>query len=88
MQDLEVLVVDDCSTDDSLKIAKEYEASYSDKIRVFQTPYNKKQGGARNLGLESAKGEWIAFVDSDDWVAPEMYETMIQKADPTEGRMW
>ena len=79
---LEILLVDDGSTDGSEKVCDEYAARDS-RIRAI----HKKNGGpseARNLAIEQAKGEYIAFVDGDDWIEPDMYENMylaIRKAD-------
>lgn len=64
--DFELLLVDDGSTDGSGRICDEY-ANKDARIQVF----HKKNGGvssARNIGLEHAQGEWITFVDSDDWL--------------------
>jgi len=79
-KNLEVILVDDGSPDNCPKICDEY-AKLDNRIRVI----HKENGGlsdARNAGLEIAKGEYIGFVDSDDWIAPDMYEYMyngIQK---------
>lgn len=73
--DFEVLVIDDGSTDGSLAICREF-AQKDDRLRVIQ----KENGGvssARNRGLEEAAGQYIAFVDGDDCIDPEMYTTMI-----------
>lgn len=83
MQELEILVVNDGATDNSAAIAKEYEARYPDLIRVF----DKENGGlsdARNYALPHATGEYIAFVDSDDYVEVDMYEQMYNKAHETD----
>ncbi|MFI3199914.1 MAG: glycosyltransferase family 2 protein [Eubacteriales bacterium] len=79
--DYEIVAIDDCSTDNSLKILRNYEENYSDKIRIIASPINKKQGGAKNIGLQAATGEWIGFVDSDDWITPNMYEQLLEKAE-------
>ena len=66
LTDFECLLIDDGSTDNSLEICKKYE-NLDQRFRV----YHQENGGvssARNLGLENACGEWIAFIDSDDWV--------------------
>ena len=81
--DYEIIAVDDCSTDNSLEILRQYEANYPDKFKVIASPVNKKQGGAKNLGLEIAKGEWIGFIDSDDWITSDYYEKLLKKAGET-----
>lgn len=83
VKDYEIIAVDDCSTDNSLEILRQYEAKYSDKFKVIASPVNKKQGGAKNLGLEIAKGEWIGFIDSDDWITKDYYEKLLKKAEET-----
>lgn len=81
--DYEIIAVDDKSTDDSLVVLKEYEAKHPDKVKVIASPENRRQGGAKNLGLRHASGEWIGFVDSDDWISPDFYETLFAKAEET-----
>ncbi len=76
----EILAVDDASTDNSLEILRSYEASYPGKVRVFHYAVNRKQGGAKNEGLRHAEGRWIGFIDSDDWVSPDYYEKLLNKA--------
>lgn len=81
--DYEIIAVDDASTDESFAIMKEFEAKYPWKFKAIQSYENRKQGGARNMGLDVAKGTWIGFVDADDWVAYDMYEKLIKKAEET-----
>lgn len=83
ISEYEILAVDDCSTDGSLAILKEYEKKYPDKFHAIHSPENRHQGGAKNIGLRRAKGEWIGFIDADDWIAPDMYEELIRKARDT-----
>lgn len=76
--DFELILVDDGSPDNSGAICDAY-AARDPRIRVF----HKQNGGvssARNLGLDNAKGEWIAFVDSDDWICPFCLEILYRKA--------
>lgn len=74
-RNLEILLVDDGSPDNCGKICDEY-AQIDPRIRVI----HKENGGlssARNAGLDAARGALIGFVDSDDWIAPEMYEKLL-----------
>lgn len=82
-QDYEIIAVDDKSTDNSLEVLRQYEKEYPDKIKVIASPNNRRQGGAKNLGLCAASGEWLGFVDSDDWIAPDYYEKLLAKAQET-----
>lgn len=81
--DYEIIAVDDASTDNSLEILKEYERNHPDKVRVITYPVNRRQGGAKNEGLRAASGDWIGFIDSDDWVVPEYYEKLLTRAEET-----
>lgn len=81
--DYEIIAVDDCSTDNSWDILKEYEKKYPDKFHAIHSPVNKHQGGAKNIGIREAKGEWIGFIDSDDWIVPEFYERLLTRAAQT-----
>ncbi len=67
VKDIEIICVDDCSADNSYKILEEYQQKDS-RIRIFKQEKNKKQGAARNRGLGIATGEYIWFVDSDDYI--------------------
>ena len=79
----EILAVDDASTDNSLEILRDYEKRYPGRVKVIHYEVNKRQGGAKNEGLKAATGEWIGFIDSDDWVAPDFYEKLLNKAAET-----
>lgn len=78
LQDIEIICVNDGATDNSLEILIEYQKN-DNRIKIV----DKQNGGlpsARNAGLEIAKGEYVGFVDSDDYVSTQMYETMYQAA--------
>lgn len=75
---VELILVDDGSTDGSSQICKEYQKN--DERIIFLQKQNNGQGSARNLALEVASGKWIGFVDSDDWIDPDMYEFLLNKA--------
>lgn len=83
ISDYEILAVDDASTDDSLEILREYAGRYPEKIKVLTHAVNKRQGGAKNTGLAAACGEWVGFIDSDDWVTPDYYEKLLERARET-----
>ena len=79
LQDIEILIVNDGSKDKSIEIAKKYEKEYPEKIIYLE----KENGGlsdARNYAIKYAKGEYIAFLDSDDYVELDMYEKMYETA--------
>ncbi len=81
IQDYEIIAVDDCSTDNSLSILQNYEKCYPDKFHAVHSEVNRHQGGAKNIGLKLAKGDWIGFIDSDDWIAEDMYERLVARAE-------
>lgn len=83
LSDYEVIAVDDKSTDDSLKVLYDFQKEYGERLKVIASPENRRQGGARNLGLSAAAGDWIGFVDSDDWVARDMFSKLLDKAAQT-----
>lgn len=82
IDDYEIILVDDGSPDNSGKIADEYAAANPDMIRVLHID-NGGQGRARNFALDIAKGDFVGFVDSDDWVTHDMYEKMFTCAAET-----
>lgn len=81
--DYEIIAVDDCSTDESWEILQSYEKRFPEKFHAVHLAVNRHQGGAKNAGLKMAQGEWIGFIDSDDWITPDMYERLIGKAEET-----
>ena len=83
LQSMEIIAVDDASTDCSLTILREFEKRYPGRVKVVVSPENRKQGGARNLGLREAQGRYIGFMDADDWVVENLYERMVERAKKT-----
>lgn len=78
-KDFELLLIDDGSKDNSGRICDEY-AEKDSRVRVF----HKKNGGvssARNFGIDNAKGEWVTFIDSDDWVEAEYIANFVFDCD-------
>ncbi len=76
LNEIEVILVNDASPDDSHKIMEEYRSNYPEKIKCIYLEENISQGGARNRGIEIAKGEYLMFVDSDDWIELTMCEKL------------
>ena len=86
LQEIEILVVNDGSTDRSQEIIDEFQRDFPLKIKAFK----KENGGlsdARNFGIDHAKGEFFGFVDSDDEVSPTMFEEMYNLAKKHEAEM-
>ncbi len=73
--DFELIVVDDCSKDDTVEIV---EKMSDPRVRLVRHEVNKGAGGARNTGMEAAKGTWIAFQDSDDEWLPRKLELQMK----------
>lgn len=81
MKDIEIIVVDDCGTDHSVEIVREMMAAPDGaRIRLVSLEKNSRAGIARNTGLAQAAGEFVIFIDSDDEIEPEMFETMYATA--------
>ncbi|MGN0191159.1 MAG: glycosyltransferase family 2 protein, partial [Candidatus Cryptobacteroides sp.] len=76
LTDWEMILVDDGSTDGSGDICDEYAASDS-RIRVVHKE-NTGQADSRNIAISMAQADYIGFVDSDDWIEPQMYETLYR----------
>lgn len=86
LQDIEILIINDGSTDGSGLIIEEYSGKFPGKIKAF----TKENGGlsdARNFGLDRTSGEYIGFVDSDDYVTETMFEEMLQLAEKHQAKM-
>ena len=75
-EEYEVICVDDCSPDGSRAIVERLQSEYP-TLKLLTTPENLRQGGARNMGLEVAKGRYIWFVDSDDYILPNCLKKLL-----------
>lgn len=75
LDNIEIILVNDASQDNGAtdRLLSQYECRYPDNIKVICLEYNMRQGGARNIGLEYADGEYVTFLDSDDWVEDTLY---------------
>ena len=85
-QDFEVLLVDDHGVDNSIDIAQRYvrECGAEDKFHFLSTPSNSGPGVARNVGIKAARGEYIAFIDSDDVWEPTFLEKLLHAAESSQ----
>lgn len=78
--DIEIIVIDDCSTDNSRRIIENYAKRYRDKIVPIYLDKNRRQGYGKNIGIEKAKGDYILFVDSDDYLDSKACELIYKKS--------
>ena len=79
LKEIEIIVVNDGSPDNSQKIIDKYVKKYPNKVKSF-IKENGGQGSARNYGLDMANGEYISFIDSDDWIDKDALEKMYNLA--------
>jgi len=75
---VEVVVVDDCSSDGTAAIA---DSIRDERVRVVRLDRNRGPGGARNAGLDAARGRWVAVLDADDTVRPDRMARLLQRAE-------
>ncbi len=80
LKELEIICVDDASTDGTAGIIKQWELKYPEQIQGVICKENGRQGTARNIGLQHASAEWVAFLDVDDWVEPEYFSHLYEMA--------
>lgn len=78
LKNIEVIVVDDHSTDNTLEVVKSFT---DERLKVFVNSENLGVGATRNRAIKEARGNWIAVLDSDDWYAPQRLERLVQVAD-------
>lgn len=78
--EMECLIIDDCGQDNSVSIAEQFTNNYKGKIhfQILYHDHNRGLSAARNTGIDNAKGDWIYFLDSDDWIIPECIELMFE----------
>ena len=79
VENLEIICVDDCSTDGTLDKLRVWESEFPDNIMVISYERNLRQGGARNVGLQYCSSDYIGFVDSDDWIEVDMYRDLYER---------
>ena len=78
VKEIEIICVDDGSTDGSGTLCNQYRAQFPAMVRVLH-PKNQGVSAARNAGMQMARGEYLTFVDPDDWLEPDMLRTMLEE---------
>lgn len=73
---LEIICINDASTDDTWVHLQKWEQKYPENILLVHQEVNRRQGTARNIGLQYASADWVAFVDADDWLEPDYFELL------------
>ena len=89
-KDIEIICIDDKSTDNSLDILEEY-ASKDNRIKVITNEINKGLSFTRNVGIEAAEGEFLSFIDADDFVNLDFYQKLCEFSDDFDiikGEIW
>ena len=79
LQDIEMIFVDDRGTDDAVEKIRAA-AAEDPRIRILENPENMGPGPSRNRGIEAAKGNFLSFIDPDDYIAPDFYERLYAAA--------
>lgn len=87
LSDIEIILVDDASTDKSLDILLAYQEKNPQKIKVIKNSQNAGPAKARNIGLDLASGEYIGFVDSDDFITPNMYSDLLNACESSNSQL-
>lgn len=87
IEKIQVILIDDASTDNTLYYLKEMEANYPEQVYVIPLESNVGQGKARNIGFLYAEAPYIAYLDADDWIEPDMYEKMLYAAEKTKAEV-
>lgn len=83
IEQMEIILIDDGSDDDTFEVCKAWEKRFPEQIMIIGLAENQRQGYCRNLGMQKAHGKYVAFVDADDWIEADMYEKMIAIAEQT-----
>ncbi|WP_198295004.1 glycosyltransferase family 2 protein [Brachyspira pilosicoli] len=79
LKEIEIICIDDCSSDNSYNILEEY-AKKDNRVKIFKNTQNESVGYNRNLGLKEARGEYISFIDSDDFISEDFLYNLYNTA--------
>lgn len=78
---LEIICVDDASTDDTWQRLQKWEQDYPKQVLLVHCGENGNLGTARNIALQYAQAKWVGFIDSDDWIEPDYFEKLLKAAE-------
>ncbi|MCR4797562.1 MAG: glycosyltransferase [Lachnospiraceae bacterium] len=84
IENMECIFVDDCSTDDTWEMLEEMEREYPEHVTIIRLPENRRQGGARNEALKYVHGEYVQFLDQDDWLEDNALSDLLEMAEEFE----
>ena len=79
-KDLEIILINDCSTDSSMDIVSKFD---DNRIKIINHTVNKGSGWARRTGIEAATGDYVITVDGDDWISEDFIESLVMGAEET-----
>ena len=79
-KDIELIIVEDCSTDNSMNIIQELIPKYNN-ITLIRNEVNSGAGYSRNVGIKASKGEWLSLIDADEWIDEEYFQTYINRVE-------
>lgn len=83
-ENFEIIVIDDVSTDSSRQIAEDYARLYPQKLQLIVHQKNTRQGGARNTGIRAATGDYLLFIDSDDYIRSDTLQVLADNIHRTQ----
>ena len=82
LKDIEIIIIDDCGNDNAMTYVN-IAAKHDDRIKIFKNPCNIGSGQSRNKGIEMSTGEYLSFIDPDDYIYPDFLELLYKKAKET-----
>lgn len=80
LNDIEIIIINDASTDNTLEILMRCQSQFPSLVKIIDSKENLGPGGARNLGIDAASGDYIGFADADDFVSDRLFERLYEKA--------